>query len=116
MFSKILCGLFGMNILYYKLITFYLINEKYNCNDNIEYAEIIDGFLYLSDYEFAKNIDTLNKLDIHRILNCGGKGLEMEFNRVKWPNNFKRKVINVIEQDHYPIIDKHGIKKSIQIH
>ena len=84
------------------------INDKHPINDDIQYAEIIPNFLYLSDYNFGKDIEGLEAIGINRILNCGGKGLEMEFKRVKWPKSFKRKVINAIDQDGYPIIDKHG--------
>ena len=84
------------------------INDNHVINDSIDYAEIIKDFLYLSDYEFGKNIDKMQEIGIERILNCGGKGLEMEFSRIKWPQNFKRKVINAVDQDGYPIIDKHG--------
>lgn len=84
------------------------INDNHAINDNIDCAEIIKDFLYLSDYEFGKDIDKMQEIGIERILNCGGKGLEMEFSRIKWPKNFKRKVINAIDADGYPIIDKHG--------
>eukprot|EP01083_Nonionella_stella_P036202 98809_1 len=84
------------------------INDSYEINDTIDYAEIIDDFLYLSDYQFAQDIDQLNAIGIDRILNCGGKGLEMEFARIRWPQHFKRKVIHAVDADDYPIIDKHG--------
>ena len=84
------------------------INDNHIVNDSIDYAEIIKDFLYLSDYQFGKNIDKMQEIGIERILNCGGKGLEMEFSRIKWPHNFKRKVINAVDADGYPIIDKHG--------
>lgn len=84
------------------------INDNHTINDSIDYAEIIKDFLYLSDYQFGKDINKMQQIGIERILNCGGKGLEMEFSRIKWPKNFKRKVINAVDSDGYAIIDRHG--------